>query len=92
MSLQFDPQETQLLTFSILAVSRDVQSIPLTWAPTKIIHSPLEDDPFEMAILVGGSDSCVHFFVQDSSNGVYEEQPIDTHFSVLASFSYCEYW
>jgi hypothetical protein len=72
--------------------TKDVQSIPLSWAPTKIIHAPLEEDPFEMAILVGGSDSCVHFFVQDSINGAYEEQPIETHFSVLASFSYCEYW
>ncbi|GJJ74718.1 KICSTOR complex protein kaptin [Entomortierella parvispora] len=74
-----------------LPISKDVQTIPLSWAPTKIIHAPLEDDPFEMAILVGGSDSCVHFFVQDSDNGIYEEQPIETHFSVLASFSYCEY-
>ncbi|KAG0054815.1 hypothetical protein BGZ83_010377 [Gryganskiella cystojenkinii] len=70
--------------------TKDIQSIPLTWAPTKIIHAPLEDDPFEMAILIGGSDSCVHFFVQDD-RGMYEEQPIETHFSVLASFSYCEY-
>ncbi|KAF9186664.1 hypothetical protein BGZ50_002376 [Haplosporangium sp. Z 11] len=79
-----------------LPATTDIQSIPLSWAPTKIAHAPLENDPFEMAILVGGSDSCVHFFVQDgypsnSATGLYEERPISTHFSVLASFSHCEY-
>jgi hypothetical protein len=75
----------------------DIQSVPLNWAPTKIIHSPLEDDPFEMVVLVGGSDSRVHLFVQDApdvvpSDGLFKEQPVENHFSVLASFSYCEYW
>ncbi|KAG0286762.1 hypothetical protein BGZ96_009191 [Linnemannia gamsii] len=74
----------------------DIQSVPLTWAPTKIIHSPLEDDPFEMVVLVGGSDSRAHLFVQDApdvlpSDGLYKEQPVENHFSVLASFPYCEY-
>ncbi|KAG0276338.1 hypothetical protein BGZ95_007685 [Linnemannia exigua] len=85
----------------------DIQTVPLTWAPTKIIHAPLEDDPFEMVVLVGGSDSRVHIFVQDApttiltsmsavpeimpSDNLFKEQPIDTLFSVLASFPYCEY-
>lgn len=75
----------------------DIQSVPLTWAPTKIIHSPLEDNPFEMVVLVGGGDSRVHLFVQDApdvlpSDGLFKEQPVETLFSVLASFPYCEYW
>ncbi|KAI8605812.1 hypothetical protein EDD21DRAFT_349647 [Dissophora ornata] len=75
----------------------DVQSIPISWAPTKIIHAPLEHDPFDMAILVAGSDSCVHNFVQNPSQSnssgerLFEEQLIETHFPVLASFPYCEY-
>ncbi|KAF9388046.1 hypothetical protein CPB97_001693 [Podila verticillata] len=71
--------------------SIDIQTIPVSWAPTKITHSPLDDDPFEMAILVGGSDSCVHFYLQDESSGVYSEKPIESYFSVLSSFPYCEY-
>ncbi|KAG0375349.1 hypothetical protein BGX24_009225 [Mortierella sp. AD032] len=90
-----------------LPSTTDVQTIPLTWAPTKIIHAPLEDDPFEMVVLVGGSDSRVHIFVQDApttistslsaapeivpSDNLFKEQPVDTLFSVLASFPYCEY-
>ncbi|KAF9082402.1 hypothetical protein BGX23_012505 [Mortierella sp. AD031] len=85
-----------------LPATTDIQTIPLSWAPTKIIHSPLEDDPFEMVVLVGGSDSRVHVFVQDtpsslstsqdimSSDGLFKEQSIDTLFSVLASFPYCD--
>ncbi|KAG0304543.1 hypothetical protein BGZ98_005347 [Dissophora globulifera] len=74
----------------------DVQSIPLSWAPTKIIHAPLENDPFDMGVLVAGSDSCVHIFVQDqtptpSGDRLFVEQSIGVHFSVLASFPYCEY-
>ncbi|KAF9569530.1 hypothetical protein EC968_002574 [Mortierella alpina] len=73
----------------------DIQTIPLSWAPTKIIHAPREEDPFEMAILVGGSDSCVHLFVQDrpsdESKGLIEERPIESYLPVLASFVYCEY-
>ncbi|KAG0197533.1 hypothetical protein BGX28_008995 [Mortierella sp. GBA30] len=72
----------------------DIQTIPLAWAPTKIIHAPLKNDPFDMGILVASSDSSVHLFVQDrssdSAKGVIEEQPIESHFPVLASFSYCE--
>ncbi|KAF9145739.1 hypothetical protein BGX30_007051 [Mortierella sp. GBA39] len=79
-----------------LPSTTDIQSVPLTWAPTKIIHSPLEDDPFEMVVLVGGGDSRVHLFVQDApdvlpSNGLFKEQPVETVFSILASFPYCEY-
>ncbi|KAK3833643.1 MAG: hypothetical protein J3R72DRAFT_477922 [Linnemannia gamsii] len=90
-----------------LPSTTDIQTIPLTWAPTKIIHAPLEDDPFEMVVLVGGSDSRVHVFVQDvpttistslsaapeivPSYNLFKEQPVDTLFSVLASFPYCEY-
>ncbi|KAF9585684.1 hypothetical protein BGW38_001237 [Lunasporangiospora selenospora] len=86
----FAPSIRELLL--ALPGTTDFQCIPIAWAPTKIIHAPLEDDPFEMAILVGGSDSCVHFFVQSPGGvGLYEEHPVGTHFSVLASFSYCEY-
>ncbi|KAF9300869.1 hypothetical protein BGZ74_007407 [Mortierella antarctica] len=74
-----------------LPCSKDVQTIPVSWAPTKITHAPLDDDPFEMAILVGGSDSCVHFYLQDESSGVYSEKSIESYFSVLSSFPYCEY-
>ncbi|KAG0086306.1 hypothetical protein BGZ93_001175 [Podila epicladia] len=74
-----------------LPCSKDVQTIPVSWAPTKITHAPLDDDPFEMAILVGGSDSCVHFYLQDESSGAYSEKPIESYFSVLSSFPYCEY-
>lgn len=83
--------------FCSQSATTDIQSVPLTWAPTKIIHSPLEDDPFEMVVLVGGGDSRVHLFVQDApdvlpSDGLFKEQPVETLFSVLASFPYCEYW
>ncbi|KAF9310653.1 hypothetical protein BG003_008313 [Podila horticola] len=71
--------------------SKDIQTIPVSWAPTKITHAPLDEDPFEMTILVGGSDSCVHFYLQDESDGVYSEKPIESYFSVLSSFPYCEY-
>ncbi|KAF9900920.1 hypothetical protein EC991_006727 [Linnemannia zychae] len=87
-----------------LPSTTDMQAVPLNWAPTKIIHAPLEDDPFEMVVLVGGSDSCVHVFVQDApttassasqeivpSDNLFKEQPVETLFSVLASFPYCEY-
>ncbi|KAF9136255.1 hypothetical protein BGW39_003700 [Mortierella sp. 14UC] len=87
-----------------LPSTTDIQTVPLTWAPTKIIHAPLEDDPFEMVVLVGGSDSRVHVFVQDAptttsstslesvpSDNLFKEQPVETLFSVLASFPYCEY-
>ncbi|KAF9922286.1 hypothetical protein FBU30_007616 [Linnemannia zychae] len=84
-----------------LPSTTDVQSIPLNWAPTKTIHAPLEDDPFEMVVLVGGSDSRVHVFVQDTSEsasqdvtlstGLFKEQPVENLFSVLASFPYCEF-
>ncbi|KAF9964017.1 hypothetical protein BGZ70_007034 [Mortierella alpina] len=73
----------------------DIQTIPLSWAPTKITHAPVEEDPFDMAILVGGSDSCVHLFVQDrhseTSKGLIEERSIESYLPVLASFVYCEY-
>ncbi|KAF9908325.1 hypothetical protein BX616_000186, partial [Lobosporangium transversale] len=74
----------------------DVQSIPLAWAPTKIIHAPLEDDPFELAVLIAGSDSCVHLFLENPSTTVprtkiFEERPIESHFPLLASFPHCEY-
>ncbi|KAI7832754.1 hypothetical protein BC939DRAFT_5297 [Gamsiella multidivaricata] len=75
----------------------DIQSIPIPWAPTKIAHTPLDDDPFEMAVLVAGSDSSVHFFVQDLSTSdtltdkFFDERPIEPHVTVLASFTYCEY-
>ncbi|KAG0024756.1 hypothetical protein BGZ81_007602 [Podila clonocystis] len=74
-----------------LPSSKDIQTIPMSWAPTKITHAPLDDDPFEMAILVGGSDSCVHFYLQDEFSGVFSEKPIESYFSVLSSFPYCEY-
>ncbi|KAF9153516.1 hypothetical protein BG015_003251 [Linnemannia schmuckeri] len=79
-----------------LPSTTDIQSVPLTWAPTKIIHAPLEDDPFEMVVLVGGSDSRVHLFVQDAADALpadchFKEQPVENLFSVLASFPYCEY-
>ncbi|KAF8945315.1 hypothetical protein BGZ47_002908 [Haplosporangium gracile] len=79
-----------------LPSTTDIQSVPLTWAPTKIIHAPLEDDPFEMVVLVGGSDSRVHLFVQDPpdvlpADCLFKEQPVENLFSVLASFPYCEY-
>ncbi|KAF9346102.1 hypothetical protein BGX34_004183, partial [Mortierella sp. NVP85] len=80
-----------------LPKTNDIQTIPIPWAPTKIIHAPVEDDPFEMAVLVAGSDSCVHFFAQDilsmSSPGdrLFDERSVDTHFSVLTSFSHCEH-
>ncbi|KAK3810107.1 MAG: hypothetical protein J3Q66DRAFT_352113 [Benniella sp.] len=80
-----------------LPKTSDIQTIPIPWAPTKIIHAPVEDDPFEMAVLVAGSDSCVHFFAQDilsmSSPGdrLFDERSVDTHFSVLNSFSHCEH-
>ncbi|KAG0226151.1 hypothetical protein BGX31_007392, partial [Mortierella sp. GBA43] len=80
-----------------LPTTSDIQTIPLAWAPTKIIHAPVEDDPFDMAVLVAGSDSCVHFFAQDilsmqhPGHRMFDERSIDTHFSVLTSFSYCEH-
>ena len=92
----------------LVLATTDIQSVPLTFAPTKIVHAPLEDDPFEMVVLVGGSDSHVHVFLQDAptstppseltsqgllqSDGLFKERSIDTLFSVLATFSYCEYW
>ncbi|KAF9115255.1 hypothetical protein BGX27_008376 [Mortierella sp. AM989] len=77
-----------------LPTTTDIQSIPLSWAPTKIIHSPAEVDPFEMAVLVAGSDSCVHYFVQipsQSELSIFEERSVESDISIFASFPYCEY-
>ncbi|KAF9356116.1 hypothetical protein BGX26_005701 [Mortierella sp. AD094] len=77
-----------------LPTTKDIQSIPLSWAPTKIIHSPMEVDPFEMAVLVAGSDSCVHYFVQEPSLTevrTFGERSVELDISIFASFPYCEY-
>ncbi|KAH7052690.1 hypothetical protein BKA57DRAFT_435865 [Linnemannia elongata] len=97
-----DPAQFELRFYGVNTFAPSIRELllqlpfPLTWAPTKIIHSPLEDDPFEMVVLVGGGDSRVHLFVQDAqdilpSDGIFKEQPVETLFSVLASFPYCEY-
>ncbi|KAF9995947.1 hypothetical protein BGZ79_010324 [Entomortierella chlamydospora] len=78
-----------------LPTTRDIQTVPLSWAPTKIIHCPTEVDPFEMAVLVAGSDSCVHYFVQEPSLTevrTFDERSVELDISIFASFPYCEYW
>ncbi|KAF9426041.1 hypothetical protein BGZ76_002955 [Entomortierella beljakovae] len=77
-----------------LPKTTDIQSIALNWAPTKIIHIPMEVDPFDMGVLVAGSDSCVHYFAQEpfpEENRIFAERSVVSDISILSTFPYCEY-
>ncbi|KAF8949545.1 hypothetical protein BGZ46_005118, partial [Entomortierella lignicola] len=54
----------------------------------------MEVDPFEMAVLVAGSDSCVHYFIQEPSPTeirTFRERSVAVDYSIFVSFPYCEY-